>query len=168
MPGTRLSYVYTTKAEMQRIFSDRGVQLRIDDMNTVSQDEYFIELAEDASDIINEYVENLYDQVDLSNSRWVRIRCTWIACYLLSQRRANPALLVGRYQEILEELEKVRLCIIDIPGLAKRANHFPSMSNLVVDPHYPIRSLRVVESLSTVNASHANQEKAFMWPCDWL
>lgn len=167
MPGTRLTYVYTTREEMQRLFSERAVSLRIDDMNTVSQDEYFVELAEDASDIINQYCENLYDQADLYNSRWVRIRATWIACYLLSQRRANPSLLVGRYQEILEELEKVRLQIIDIPGLAKRDNFFPAMSNLTIDMNYPVHSLRVQETLST-DSSHPRQERAYMWPSDWL
>jgi hypothetical protein len=167
VPGTRLTYVYTSRAEMQRLFSARGTTLRIEDLNSTDQDEYFVEVCEDASDIINQYVENIYDQSDLVNSRWVRIRATWIACYLFSQRRANPALLVGRYQEILEELEKVRLQILDIPGLAKRDNFFPAMSNMTVDPHYPIRSVRVVESIST-DSTHTRQERAYMWPSDWL
>jgi phage gp36-like protein len=168
MAGTRLTYVYTSAEEMRRLFSERAVVLRLDDMNGPAQTEYFLELAEDASDIINEYVENIYDQSDLVNSRWCRIRATWIGCYLLSQRRGNPAQYTQRYQEILAELEKIRLGIIDIPGLAKRDHNQPVMSNLMVDPHYPLRSLRVIETLSTHNASHSNQEKAYFWITDWF
>lgn len=168
MPGTRLVYTYTTRKEMERLFSNRATVLRIDDMNTVDQDEYFLELIEDASDIINSHIENVYDYADLANSRWTRIRATWIACYLLSQRRGNPAQYLSRYQEILEELEKVRLGIIDIPGLAKRDHNQPVMSNLHVDPRYPVRSLRVIETISTTNVSHPDQDKAYIWFTDWM
>lgn len=167
MPGTRLQYVYTSRDEVQRLLSERGVQLRLDDLAPLQQDEYIIELCEDASDIINEWCEVFYDYSDLYNSRWVRIRATWIAAYLLSQRRGNPAQLTQRYQDILQELEYIRWGVNDIPGLPKRGNFFPAMANLTVDPTFLLRSLRVVEQNST-NSPYARRESALIWSLDWL
>ena len=164
---TELTYTYTTKEEIARLYGSNGQQSIIQDLAASNLSSWWTELISDASDIVNQYCLVYYQASDLSNSRWVRTRTTWIAAYLLSQRRGNPALWGLRYEQIIDELLMVMHGEIQIPGLPTRADFTPAMSNLVVDDHFQISKIRVQPFIST-GGTHANQQIAYRWPFDWL
>jgi hypothetical protein len=164
---TELTYTYTTREEIQRLYGSSGQQAIIQDLSGSNISSWYTELIADASDIINQYCLVYYHAEDLGNSRWVHTRATWIAAYLLSQRRGNPALWGGRYAEILEELRMVLAGLIQIPGLPTRSDFTPAMSNLVIDDHFQISKIRVQPFISTGGVG-SNQQIAYRWPFDYL
>ena len=174
-PGTALTYVYTTRDEIERLMSGVGVRLRVDDLIDSTDPDYdasdigyyFQELTEDATLTIDQYAEGHYDPEDLVNSRWGRIRATWSGADLLSQRRGNPALFYSRYEEIIGELQQVTFGNLVIPGLPTRADLTPAMSNLRVDERFMVRKLRVMDSISTGGTS-ARQDFVYIYPYEWL
>ncbi len=168
MAGTNLTYTYTSWEEITRLFSAKGVDLRVDDLTDNAElTAYKRELCEDSTDIANSYFLGLYDADDLALSRWVRMRVTWIACYLLSQRRGNPALFIQRYQDCLLDFERVQNGIMSIPNVATSANLAPKMSNIIIDQRHAVQKARVVDSTSTGGVSEG-QHLAWRYPFDWL
>ena len=149
-----ISYTYTSRADIEGVFSAVGVSLRVDDLtSTTALTAFWNDLIYEATDIINQYCEMYYAPADLATSYWVKVRTKWIGAYLLSQRRANPALFLQRYEEIIEELIQVSQGMLIIPRLPTRSELVPSLSNLIVDDRYRIRKLRVHPEISTGRTS---------------
>lgn len=130
-----ITYTYTTKAEIASVFSQLAVTLRIIDEtdSTSSQTTYLTDIIEEATDVINEYLLGIYNASDLANSKWVRRRASWIAVYLLSQRRGNPAQFQARYDEIIESLEQIMDGRRQIPRTPTADDFIPVHRNAVVD-----------------------------------
>lgn len=158
---------YTTQAEIQGLFSQVGVMIRLDDLDPPGFKNALEGFIDEATGIIDQYAQYFYDPADLANSTWVRRRCTWIACFLLSQRKGNPALFFRRYEEILDELERVKIGDLMIPGLPTSADLTPAMSNLTVDERFHVRKLRVHTSISAGGTS-SRQDIAPFLPYEWL
>lgn len=167
MPVETLSYTYTSQAEIESLYSSEGVSLRIDDLTGSALTNFWTEWIADATTIIRSYCEGTYSDEDLSISHWVRRRATWIAAYLMSQRRANPAQFQPRYEEIMEELERVRTGELTIPGVPMRADLSPSVDNLVIDDRMFLRKQRVQSGISAGGTS-ARLNNAYEYPYDWL
>lgn len=164
---TELQFLYTTQAEIRRLYGQLGQQNIVQDLNSTDLQAMWTELCSDASDIVNQYCLVFYNASDLANSRWVRVRTTWIAAYLLSQRRGNPALFGVRYEQIIEELLMVLNGEIQIPGLPTRNDFTPAMSNLNVDDRFHTMKLQVSPFIST-GGSYPNQHAFSNWPWEWL
>jgi hypothetical protein len=148
-----LPYTYTTEEEITRVFSSTGVTLRIDDLDPLVLTDFWTEICSEATDIANTYLEVFYEPEDLNTSFWVRSRCKWIGAYLLSLRRGNPALFLQRYEEVLEDFQRVFQGELIIPRLPVREDFVPSMSNLVVDDRFLVQKLRIHPDISTGNLS---------------
>lgn len=167
MIATPPDYIYTSRDEMERILSQIGVNLRIDDLDVAGSEGALESFYIDATLTIDTYVQHYYEPQDLYSSYWVRLRASWLACYYLSQRRGNPALFQLRYNQILEELERVQLGELVIPGLPTRFDLTPAMSNIVIDERFTIDKIRVHPSISTGGVS-SRQSLSPVIPYEWL
>lgn len=136
----------TSAAEMDRLFSAVGVDLRTDDGTEATIVEEIIDWA---SETIASYTLSHYDTAVLATSAWVHRRATILACYYLSMRRGNPPQFVAEYKRILEELELVQNNKLLIPDATVRAADIPTVSSYRVDDRYISTKQRVVRSQST-------------------
>lgn len=161
-----LAYTYTSEAEMQRLFSNKGVDLRVDDLEDPTNT--FTDIISEATDTINFYAELYYDPEDLNNSILIRRWATWIGVYLLSQRRGNSAQYEARYIEIINILEQISSGDRIIPRLATREDFTPAMSNVHVDDRFRVHKLRVHPTISTGGASGKAQDLSPRFPFEWL
>lgn len=153
MPVEILTYTYTSQAEIERLYGKDGVARIIQDLGGTNIASLWVEVIADATTFIDSYAMQVYDQVYLATSYWVRTRATWIAAFRLSQRKGNNDLFAQRYDEIVEELEKVRAMSLMIPNIPMSADMSPAMSNVEVDPRYNIKKIRVQPEISTGGVS---------------
>lgn len=135
------TYRYTTREEMSHLFTAIGVEFRLEGSPDCQLRLNFY--IDDATSYIDQYLSTMYNQVDLNSSTWVRTRATWIACYRLSQVGGNPSLFGGRFEEIVEELQKVKDGSLVVPELGTKWDLVPSMSNIDHDPRFRARTRRV-------------------------
>lgn len=166
MPET-ITYLYTTQAEMERLYGKKGLESLIADMGGTNIATWWQEIAADATTTIDSYASQVYAPADLYTSYWVRIRATWIGCYRASQRKGNPDLFSQRYQEIIEELEKVKTQDIIIPNIPTAADLTPAMSNVYIDARYEIDKIRVIPQISTGGTSGRQSLAWALYPPDW-
>ena len=108
-----LPLLYSSQKEMELIYSELGVTLRLDDVDddvapqtTIA--ERLEAVIQDATDECNEYLLHIYDAVDLNESRVVRRWCSLIACHILSRRRGNPGQFNDEYDRIILKMIAVR------------------------------------------------------------
>ena len=161
-----LTYVYTSRAEIERIFSEGGVSLRVDDLG-VDEALMLDEVIGEATDMINFYCSMNYDEIELESSYLVHRWATWMACYLLSQRRGNPSLFADKYEETIALLEEVYKHIRIIPRLATRENLTPAMSNIHIDDRFRTHKIRVHPTIST-GGTYGKQDLSPRFPFEWL
>ncbi|MHA1663251.1 MAG: phage protein Gp36 family protein [Candidatus Thorarchaeota archaeon] len=157
---------HVTQDEMEEIYSETGLMLRMDD---VDPDDFTITLDNirlDATETINSYLFNKYDESDLTSSRWVRRRTAFIACYFLSIRRGNPAQFLTQYEDARADLEDVMNGKLFIPGVATNENYAPVMSNFAMIERYRM-PMRVRTELS-VGGTYGRQFQAYSIPYMWL
>jgi phage gp36-like protein len=151
-------YPYTTIEEMEHVLSPLGVQLRGDDNDDGTIDPGVIEdCIDEATEWVNLYVSTRYSENSLNTSSWTRAITTRLACYLVSQRRGNPALFEAETERILNWLTMIKNGQLRIPRLPDRMNLIPSMSNYRVDDRFSINKTRVQPSIST-GASYGKQD----------
>jgi hypothetical protein len=146
MPET-IPYLYTSREEVESIFGQTAVSLRLDDDETggVSEveDDLFDDVIDEATDEINIYCHRYYAADQLYQSAWVRRRCSWIAAALLSERRGNPGQFASRIATIYAMLERIRNGTYYIPRLPYSADLSPGMINTVIDDRFPRSKNRV-------------------------
>lgn len=147
LTSTALTDTYTSETEIERLITETGGSLRMDDLSDDA--DMWQEIVEEATDVVNQYAEGRYESSNMKLSSWVRRRATWIGAYLLSQRRGNPSQFNQRYQEILDELKAVAAGQISIPRLPIREELTPAHSNLVIDDRFHSRKIRVQRNTST-------------------
>lgn len=149
-------------------FTSNITDITIDDVTFLEEDnQMWVELIEEATDFVNQYAIWRYDAEDMVNSRWVRSRATDILAYLLSQRRANPALATyeTRFRDIEAELQRVEKGMLKIPRLPISGDLTPAMSNIKIDDRFRTKKARVQQSTS-VGGGHPNQDQAIEIPTD--
>lgn len=134
--------VYTSERELNGLFSELGVELRLSDTSDNISDpdtSILFDLIVDATDTVNQYVltRHIGKELELSRNRWVRRRATIILADLLSQRRGNPEQFATMYERAIKDLESVERGSIQIPRLGQDAIDY---ANYVVD--YRVRSDR--------------------------
>jgi hypothetical protein len=162
-----LPYIYTDQDAIERLYSENGVSLSLDDLTGAEQTTFWTEITSEATDVVNQYAELYYAPIDINDSSWVQRRATWIAAYFLSQRRGNPAIFGDRYDEIIEELKAVYRGELLIPRMPTREDMTPAMSNLIVDDRFRVHKLRVHPTISTGGVS-SRQDMSPRFPWEWL
>jgi hypothetical protein len=185
MPIEATPPLYTTRAEMEKIFSNLGINTRLDDDQSktinspydsfdgvtplVSEELYLDAVIQDATDLFNQYLEVWYRPEDLVNSLWIRRSCTWVACHLLSLRRGNPSQFDNEYQRILEFIQQISkgpgvngnpL----VPRTPLRYDLRPSHSNIVVDDHFPQSKIRVQDRSSSGDSEPHRDRDLYFFP----
>ena len=161
-----LSYYFTSESEMDRLFSESGVDTRINDLNSAQKSTSITELAARATEDVQSYLGALYDDQELSNSAWVRDRATVIACYKLSIRLGNDAQYYNQYLDALADLEAARDGLLLVPGAAQSTGTLAEFANVSTDMRFPFRPIRVDTLTSTVGLDQVDNPKLifpYMW-----
>jgi hypothetical protein len=156
---------YTSREEMEKLFSACGVELRL--VCASDKDEALDFFIDDATLMIRQFAGQLYGDADLNNSAWIRIRATWIACYLISQRKGAPSLFFARYEQIIQELNMVKDGLLPIPELSTSIDAVPALSNIDHDPRFRYKTLRVQTENSTATGG-SKQTPSYNFMPEWL
>lgn len=152
-----MSVTFTSREEIERVYSTIGVALRLDDMETSDADTMMSEIVDAATATIASYLLMFYDMAAVSDVSWVRRRATIIGCYYLSMRRANGTQFNAEYQRIMEELQQfLKYPHPMIPGddgypAPVRTSNIPTASSYIVDDRNRRRKLRVNKDYTTKN-----------------
>ena len=158
MSTETLTYVYTSRTEIARLFSETAVQLREDDDDDGTAESGVIQdCVDEATDTINLYCFDWYEAAAMSENLTVRRWATLIGCYLLSQRRGNPAQFKDRYEELIARLERIQTGELHVPRLATKKDFTPGVSNYSINDRFRIKKVRVEQQIST-GGRHATQD----------
>jgi len=142
---------YCTLADMQRLFSTQGVTAFSDHDGDGNDDaDVTADCIDQATEEINLCAMQFYSAAALATSTLVNRWCTLLAVYFLCQRRGNPepSIFQSEFDRIMLRLDGVRTGVLQIPGLARKANLRPSFSNLQVDRRYTNNRVRVTTTNS--------------------
>lgn len=151
MPDT-LSYSYTSAAEINRRMSAGSVEdYAEDDPDSLATDpdQNLQDAVDEATDTINLYCLGYYAESNLNANSWVRTQATWLACYYLTSRRAEPSPYKPQYDRVIEHLNQIQLGILQVPRAALRSDFSPTHSNHVIDDRFAKRRSRVQPETST-------------------
>jgi len=150
--ATAPSYVYTTQEKVERMMSIRSVQeYSNDDPNYLAADDeqIILDLIYEATDTINSYCLKWYTEAMLATSMIVERHCTWMVCYLLSQRRGEPMRYEGKFNEAVEYFKSIESGARQIPRLPQRSDLVPVNSNYVIDDRFAKARSRVQRETSS-------------------
>lgn len=169
------TYLLTSLPEMHRIFSKRGVDMHVDDINE-SDDNYDENNIPDVS-VSNYYEEQIqrstswvmarlaprYSVVDVYRNPRLREMATYHACHQVTRRRGNEPVYEAEVAEALDELEDYRdgRLYLDAPSNGNRA-YFQSG---VVDLRFARYQWRVNQDASSNvrPGQHLLFRAAFFW-----
>lgn len=158
-----VQHVYTSLDEMRVVFGQLGIQVRLDDDDygelTTEAGTFLHAIIVQATDECNSYLLQHYNPEELVESAWVRMRCTWIACHILSRRRGNASQFQDEYDRFLQDFVKIRSGRDHIPRLKKKHDFSPSLSNLVIDYRYRNSSIRVDQETQVGDSGDQNHDE---------
>lgn len=104
-PEEEALQLFTSYREMSMVFSKEGVANHTEDWKT---DEALIYVMEQATEEVLQFLRGKFSMEAMLASRWVRIKATYIACYLLSIRQGNHSLYGDLYNKALMDLVDAR------------------------------------------------------------
>lgn len=152
---TALEILYCTRADVEAILSQEGVELRLDDDGSgqVASTELARLTTQGinyASSRVNFYCLAKYEASELAKSWLVNEWATIIAARWLCSRRGNspPESLENLYEQVLEDLKGIRSDEAQIPDIGPRDAAWPAWSNISFDTRYQLRRLRVERPIS--------------------
>lgn len=142
---------YTSEEEMASRMSRRAIRITASDVGGTHDDlvNAIYEAIAQASDDISLYLEPWYEPADMLRSRYIRTRCTVMACHHLCTRKGNPSPFLDEYTACIATLERINKGEFQVPGLPTRADFTPALSNYRVDDRYIVNKVRVEPTLST-------------------
>jgi len=156
MPTVTQYTPLTTREEMEFVYSLQGVETKIfHEAKCVRILNWFIQ---QATVRVLTYLKQRYDTTTLNVHPVPRGYATWIACYYLSQRSGNPSLFYSRYEETMDELQRISTGELPLLDANTSYDFVPSMSNMEHDPRYRDRTLRVDPETSTQQGGTRPQE----------
>ena len=168
-----LTYRYTDKAEIEDLLSVNGVVLRADDrdrgtLSSTELDRINLNAVNYATGKCNLYLLERYEASILVDSWIVHHWATVIAARWLCKRRGNsvPESLEDEYEEIIEEMQKVKEGELSLGDVAQRESDQPTFSNVTVDTTYDLRQIRVQRPISEQSPSVFPQQRHH--PSDYL
>lgn len=146
--------IYTDDTAVKDLLGVCGVNLRLNDSETtvvtVGELLRLTKIIYVASGIVDMFLNNRYDPADLVTNWVVRDWATVIAAYKLTMRRCGnvPTSLQWEYEQAVRVMRDIQLGLMQIGGLASVSGPGISVSNMRVNPRYPVNQLRVEPSLS--------------------
>ena len=144
------TYVYTDKPRMQRLYSVQGINSQVSERDFAGDtDDAINDCIYETTTTFDSYCATYYASSDMVNSNWVVTRATWYACWLLSQRKGSTDRFWKRVEQIIDELEKIRIGLLTIPDIPISANFVPSMSNVFIDVYSNQNKIKVHPFIST-------------------
>jgi phage gp36-like protein len=136
------SYLYTSWTEIAQLYSTTGQSAITSDVTGGDLTSVQTDTIASATDEVLMHLGMEYNQEDMYTSSIVRRICTTIACYFLSQRRANPSLFQTRYDNAVSRLQSLRDGTLSLPGVRRLKDSLPSMSNYNFGGRHPINKIR--------------------------
>ena len=162
--------LYTTREEIESIWSELGVDLRLDDsddgMLSTVEESYLERAMEEATDEINGYLAGTYLPTVLVGSRRVRRMASYLAAHALAIRRGNPGAFCDRRDEIMATLEQIRAGRLILPNVPKSGEFMPAVINYTVDRRYGRGKLRV-DAVEGVDGNIADKREDWASPWGW-
>lgn len=166
-----LATVYTSEEEITDLLSAIGVNLRLDDDESVSDEdidndddnETGIDDDEQARLTVNAirfgtakvnlYLLARYTAEQLETSVQVHAWATTIAVYWLCGRRANPRpqTVIDDYKEAIGEMTEVKDRDLALTDIGERQSDQPTLSNVTLDNRRTVKVIRVERPISTPN-----------------
>ncbi len=140
---------YATQSDVQRVLSELGTTLRIDDdADGVGETPNMTYALEEASEQIDFHLLQRYEASDLTASDYVTKATAAIAACLLSRRRGNsvPPSLDKSCEKYEEQLKMIMTGEAELPGASLRNDPGITTSGLEVDltrPNMPVRRSRL-------------------------
>jgi len=162
-----LPYYFTSQTELERLFSTLGIEYRRDDFANYSSEytKVLFEIIAQATYEVKAILNKLYDDVDLSQSIWIRRRATIIGCYLFSIRRGNDSQYFNEYLDALEDFNNLltgKLYLEELPsGAATRVGFY----NVATDNRHPAQSVRVdaLSSSDLIGVKFTQWYRPYLW-----
>lgn len=161
-------YNFTSRQEIENLYSTVGVELRLDDMDSLDADSHMDDIVVAATQTVASYTLRFYANEAIYNTQWVRRRATIIGAYYLSMRRANGTQFNAEYQRIMEELQMfLKYPHPMIPGndgypAPVRTSNIPTASAYIVDDRNRRRKLRTNKDYTT--KSYPSQYQYWQMP----
>lgn len=149
------SYDFTSVAEINKLYSSVGMELRLDDLDTSDASDFMDDIVESATQTVASFTLRFYASDAIYLTQWVRRRATIIGAYYLSMRRANGTQFNAEYQRIMEELQLfLKYPHPMIPAnngypAPVRTSNVPTASAYIVDDRNRRRKLRVNKDYTT-------------------
>lgn len=162
-----LSFYFTSKAELERLFSSLGIEYRRDDFADYPSEytKVLLEIISQATYEVKAILNKLFEDSDLFRSIWVRRRATIIGCYLFSIRRGNDSQYYNEYLDALADLNDLlegKLYLEELPsGPGTRVGFY----NISTDNRRPAHSVRVdsVTSSDLLGVKFPQWYRPYLW-----
>jgi len=160
-----LPYTFTSLTEMERVFSESGIDLRSDDFIGSEYSDLIVSIINSATVRVKTILNKLYDDVDIYENIRVREIATYIACYLLSIRRGNDSLYLGEMLQGMDDLQDMvdGDLFIDAPRKSEISVNILNFTTDNRNPHFPIK----VDYLSNLTMQGVSifdtKWKPFIW-----
>lgn len=162
--GTPYPITFTSREEIERQVSADAVNWHTDHQ---SDDELIMEEeVQRATGTVKSRLNKLFSDIHLSQSPWIRHRCTIIACHNLSIKRGNSSIYESQYFQILEEFVDLLDGELFLEELPRQAGASVVMQNIHTDNRYPFTPIRTdVISSSEIVANQINLDRwsTFTW-----
>lgn len=159
MPATT---AYCALADVQRVLSVAGVNLRLDDDPSI-----YLDVIDEASREVDLYLLHRYQESDLAVNRWVKHCAATIAAWMFSTRRGNPAPVgvQSRFDHYLERLERIAANRMSLSGIAPRRVEAPTLSapRIRLDPYPRTVIERSRSSTRNLPEDYAQQTDSLDW-----
>ena len=153
---TLLATVYCTEAELNRYLSSQGVIDFADNDDDGSADTGVVDdCINQATEEIDLYARQRYNQSDLSSSTLINRWAVTIAARFLCQRRGNvvPDVIEREWNRIADPddgiLVRISKGLMQLPNVPLRESLRPTFSNLKIDRRYNYSTVRVTRPNSS-------------------
>lgn len=166
-----ISPAYCTADQMRRFMSAAGLLSFADhDGDGIEDDEVVNDAINWACEEINGYCLEKYNASELADSTLLNRWAVLMACRCLCVTRGNvvPSTWEEEYQRLTDSNDGMLVLIrrgeYELPGVAKRGPHAPSMSNLTINRRHPREKIRVVPETSTDQPGQLPRHIGDSWP----
>jgi phage gp36-like protein len=152
--------VYCTQADIEKLFSQRGLEDYSDHEETAGA--VATDCIEHASGEIELYTRGRYSEAGLSSSTLIKHWTTVLATVFLCERRGNPVpeSLAKEAERIYGLLQNILDGTMNLPGVAFGNDLRPAFSNLTIDRRYRRAQQRVVTETSSNQTPEIERHEA--------
>lgn len=164
-----MSTYYTSKEEIEKLFSVEAVDERLNDYDPLSTeyDEIVEEIVISAHYEVKSIINKLYEDFVAINHPWIRRRATYIGAYYLSIRRGNDSQYYNEYIDALNDLESLINGERYLEDLTSRVSSQAAYLNVSSDNRYPFSPMRV-DPLSAIPNTDGVRFVHRYLPFSWL